>query len=79
MYAPKLRFKNCESDKGADELDTENLRVPTATDTLSLLRRARRYSETNSEGDMFDHTDKLEQFVENKLVQNVCKTKYRLF
>ena len=49
--------------------------VPTATDTLSLLRRVRRFLEANSEGEMFEHVDKLEQFIENQVVQNSVQKK----
>ena len=73
-----VQVDNCEGDDSDDELDTENdsENVPTATDMLSLLSRVGgRYFEANSEGEMFEHVDKLEQFVENKIVQNCVQKK----
>ena len=72
-----VQAENCENDESADELDTENdmTGVPTATGTLSLLRRVRRFLEPNSEGEIFEHVYKLEQFIENQVVQNSVQKK----
>ena len=40
-----------------------------------MLSRVRQYLEGNSEGEMFDYTNKLEQFVESKVVQNCVQKK----
>ena len=78
--SPKtVKVKNYND--SADELDTENdnenLRVLNATDMLSFLSRICRYSETDSEDEMFDLVDELKQFVENKVVQNCVQKKIR--
>lgn len=49
----------------------ENLRTRTVAGMFSVLSRVCQYSEASSEGKMFGHNDKLDQFVDNYVVQIV--------
>jgi hypothetical protein len=48
----------------------EILPVPSAVDIHSMLSSVDCCLQAYSNGDMFEHTDQLEQFVENKLLEN---------
>jgi hypothetical protein len=48
----------------------EVLPVPSSVDICSMQSSARRYLEYYWNGEMFEHTDQLEQFADNKLLEN---------
>ena len=74
-----VQVKNYETDDSADELDMENdsknLQDLTATGTFLLLNLVGRCLDFNSEGEVFNYTDNLEEFVKNKLGRILCKRK----
>jgi hypothetical protein len=64
----------------AEDNQTENnkwevLRVPSPVDICSKLSSERCYLEAYWNGDMFEHNYQLEQFVENKLLENAAQKK----